>query len=266
MNLVIVSSSPAGRVARRIQKAATAHAMECRIVGVDDIATLADSILPDTVVLPRISPEQNEMASRLSVLQARGAYVINPADSWVVSRDKWRTYERLKEFAVPTPKTVYALAGTIFSAELGLGEQAIFKPRYGTHGEGIIVVKRGDTIPREEGVLQEYIDTGGADIRLFVVGERVVAAMQRQAKPGDFRANLHQGATARRYVPDDIMQQVAVRAAKSMGLAMAGVDVLGSAGGAVVIEVNPSPGLGIEQYADSDVAGAMIEAIAAGLV
>jgi ribosomal protein S6--L-glutamate ligase len=111
--------------------------------------------------------------------------------------------------------------------------------------------------------VQEYIkEAGGADIRCFVIGEKVVAAMKRQAKAGEFRSNLHRGGSASviRITPEE--RSTAVRAARTMGLNNAGVDILRSNHGPVVMEVNSSPGLeGIERATDLDVAGQIIEFI-----
>jgi len=111
--------------------------------------------------------------------------------------------------------------------------------------------------------VQEYIrEAGGADIRCLVVGDKVIAAMKRQAKPGEFRSNLHRGGSASliKITPEERM--TAVRAAKVMGLSVAGVDILRSNHGPVVMEVNSSPGLeGIETTTGKDVAGLIIDYI-----
>jgi len=110
-------------------------------------------------------------------------------------------------------------------------------------------------------LVQEYIkEAGGADIRCFVMGDKVVASMKRQAKPGEFRSNLHRGGTASltRITPEE--RSIAVRAARITGLNVAGVDLLRSNHGSVVMEVNSSPGLeGIEGTTQKDIAGMMIE-------
>ena len=112
-------------------------------------------------------------------------------------------------------------------------------------------------------MVQEYIkEAGGADIRCLVVGDKVIAAMKRQAKPGEFRSNLHRGGSASliKITPEERM--TAVRAAKVMGLNVAGVDILRSNHGPVVMEVNSSPGLeGIESTTGKDVAGLIIQHI-----
>jgi ribosomal protein S6--L-glutamate ligase len=112
-------------------------------------------------------------------------------------------------------------------------------------------------------LVQEYIrEAGGADIRCLVVGDKVVAAMKRQAKEGEFRSNLHRGGSASLVKISPEERSTAVRAARVMGLNVAGVDILRSNHGSVVMEVNSSPGLeGIEQATGKDVAGIIIEFI-----
>ena len=112
--------------------------------------------------------------------------------------------------------------------------------------------------------MQEFIkEAGGADIRCFVIGEKVVAAMMRQAAEGEFRSNLHQGGTASIVKLTPKERATAVKAAKKMGLNVAGVDLLRSSHGPVVMEVNSSPGLeGIETATGKDVAGMIIDFIA----
>nr|MCH9640869.1 RimK family alpha-L-glutamate ligase [Actinomycetes bacterium] len=112
-------------------------------------------------------------------------------------------------------------------------------------------------------LVQEYIkEAGGADLRCFVIGNRVVAAMKRQGKPGEFRSNLHLGGSASliRLTPEE--RSTAVRAAQRLGLNVSGVDILRSNHGPVVLEVNSSPGLeGIEEATERDVAVLIIEFI-----
>jgi ribosomal protein S6--L-glutamate ligase len=116
-------------------------------------------------------------------------------------------------------------------------------------------------------LVQEFIaEAKGADIRCFVVGERVVAAMHRQAEPGEFRSNLHRGGSASSIEISPAERDTALRAARVMGLEVAGVDLLRSRRGPLVLEVNSSPGLeGIEGASGVDVAGAIIEHVSAQL-
>jgi len=153
------------------------------------------------------------------------------------------------------------------------GPPVVVKLSEGTQGIGVVLA---ETRKAAESVIaafrqldanilvQEYIkDAGGADIRAFVVGNRVVAAMRRQSAPGEFRSNLHRGGTAERVRLTPEERAVAVRAARTMGLNVCGVDLVRSKHGPLVLEVNSSPGLeGIESVSGVDVAGRIVEWIA----
>jgi ribosomal protein S6--L-glutamate ligase len=152
------------------------------------------------------------------------------------------------------------------------GAPLVVKLSEGTQGKGVVLA---ETAKAAEGVIdafrqldadflvQEFIkEAGGADIRCLVIGNKVVAAMKRQAKDGEFRSNLHRGGTATivRLTPEE--RSTAVRAANIMGLNVAGVDILRSNHGPVVMEVNSSPGLeGIEAATGKNIAGMIIEFI-----
>jgi len=150
------------------------------------------------------------------------------------------------------------------------GAPLVIKLLEGTQGIGVVLA---ETRTAAESVIeafmglnanilvQQYIsEAKGADIRCFVVGNKVVAAMKRQAKAGEFRSNLHRGGTATAVKLSSAERKTALQAAKCMGLAVAGVDILQSKEGPVVMEVNSSPGLeGIEAATTVDVAGAILD-------
>ncbi|MGR9100272.1 MAG: RimK family alpha-L-glutamate ligase, partial [Gammaproteobacteria bacterium] len=152
------------------------------------------------------------------------------------------------------------------------GAPMVIKLLEGTQGIGVVLAetkKAGESVIeaflglKTNILVQEFIkEAAGADIRCFVIGEKVVAAMKRQAVEGEFRSNLHRGGTATliRITPEE--RSTAVRAAKTMGLNVAGVDILRSNHGPVVMEVNSSPGLeGIEKSTGKDVAGMIVSFI-----
>jgi ribosomal protein S6--L-glutamate ligase len=190
------------------------------------------------------------------------------------SRDKLRSLQLLSRNGIGLPVTGIAhstkdIDGLI---ELVGGAPLIVKLIEGTQGVGVVLA---ETKKAAESVIaafrqldanilvQEFIkEAKGADLRAFVVGGRVVAAMRRQGAPGDFRSNLHQGGTAEKIKLTPEERSTAVRAAKTMGLNVCGVDMLRSNHGPVVMEVNSSPGLeGIETTTGLDVAGKVIEFI-----
>lgn len=264
MKVIIVSSSPEGRVAQRFLSAASDIGLDAEVINSDTAHILLSRDLTDTVILPRIAPEQNQQTQILESFALMGARIINRAAAWRLSRDKWQSTVCFERNNVPTPRTILALPGAIFSSTMGMSNRAVYKPLDGTHGEGVEIVHEGDRLPEQPGILQEYIETSGQDVRLIVVGGRVVASMGRQAKSGDFRANLHQGASAISYIPSDEMRSIAVKAAHSLGLVMAGVDVLPVGSRCLVVEANPSPGLGIEAHSKVDVAREVMDAIRQG--
>src|SRR3990167_3156661 len=150
------------------------------------------------------------------------------------------------------------------------GAPVVIKLLEGTQGVGVVLAqtrKAAESVVqafldlKANVMIQEYIkESKGADIRCFVVGGKVVAAIKRKAKPGEFRSNIHQGGTARKIDITAAERRIAIRATELMGLHVAGVDLLRSERGPLVMEVNSSPGLeGIERASRVDVAGAIIQ-------
>lgn len=190
------------------------------------------------------------------------------------SRDKLRSIQLLARKGIGLPVTGFAnnpddIADLI--AQVG-GAPLVIKLLQGTQGIGVVLA---ETHNAAESVIQAFMglnanimvqefikEAGGSDIRCFVVGDKVVAAMKRQGAEGEFRSNLHRGgsATLIRLTPEE--RSTAVRAAKIMGLNVCGVDMLRSNHGPVIMEVNSSPGLrGIEKASGKDIAGLIIEFI-----
>lgn len=203
-----------------------------------------------------------------------GVFCVNESIAISSSRDKLRALQLLSSMGVGLPATGYARSPDDVEdliRKVG-GPPLVIKLLEGTQGIGVVLA---ETKKEAESVIeaflglnvnimvQEYIkESGGEDLRCFVVGDRVVAAIRRTAKDGDFRSNIHRGGTA---VPEKITpeeRRVAVRAAHIMGLKVAGVDFLRSGRGPLVMEVNSSPGLeAIETTTGKDIAGSIIEFI-----
>jgi len=189
------------------------------------------------------------------------------------SRDKLRAYQLLAKAGVGVPKTVFARDTADFDdvIEQAGGTPLIIKVARGTHGNGVVLAetkKAAQAVMQAfyvEGVnflVQEFIkESAGTDIRAFVVGNRVVASYKRQSLDDDFRSNLHQGGEGKSVKLTDEEIKTAVRAAKSMNLPVCGVDMMRSARGPLVLEVNSSPGFGIEKITGRDVATKIIEYI-----
>jgi len=200
-----------------------------------------------------------------------GVYAVNGSIGIARSRDKLRSMQLLSRQGIGLPITGFANKPSDIPDLIDMvgGAPLVVKLLEGTQGIGVVLA---ETRKAAESVLeafmglkanimvQEYIaEAKGADIRCFVLGDKVIAAMKRQAKPGEFRSNLHRGgsATLVKLTPEE--RSVALRAAKTMGLNIAGVDLLRSNHGPVVMEVNSSPGLeGIEKATQKDVADAII--------
>lgn len=188
------------------------------------------------------------------------------------SRDKLRSLQLLSRAGVGMPKTIF----TNFSKDVQHvvdsvgGAPVILKLLEGTQGLGVILAESqnaaGSVMEAFNGleariIVQEFIaEAGGADIRAFVVDGEVVGAMKRQGKKGEFRSNLHRGGSASIISLSEEEEQTALVATKAMGLGVAGVDMLQSKSGPMVLEVNSSPGLeGIEKATGTDIATKIIE-------
>ncbi|WP_008309833.1 30S ribosomal protein S6--L-glutamate ligase [Leptolyngbya sp. PCC 6406] len=224
-------------------------------------------------VIPRIGASNTFYGTAVvRQFEVMNVFTANESQAISRSRDKLRSLQILARRGIGLPVTGFAhstqdIDGLI---ELVGGAPLVIKLLEGTQGIGVVLAETyqaaKSVIEAFRGLdanilVQEYIkEAGGADLRCFVIGEKVIAAMQRQGAPGEFRSNLHRGgsATKVRLTPEE--RSTAVRAAKAMGLRVAGVDLLRSNHGPVVMEVNSSPGLeGIEKATSLDVAGKIIE-------
>ncbi len=189
----------------------------------------------------------------------------------VKSRDKLRSLQLLSRAGLGMPKTVFSNYTRDAESVVSLidSKPIILKLLEGTQGLGVVLAetkKAAESVLEAFNglearvVLQEFIaEAKGADIRAFVVDGNVIGAMKRQAKEGEFRSNLHRGGTAELIKLSDEEEDAAIKAARVMGLGIAGVDMLQSARGALILEVNSSPGLeGIEQATKKDIAKEII--------
>lgn len=203
-----------------------------------------------------------------------GVYTVAESQAITRSRDKLRSLQLLSRAGLGLPVTAFARSVRDTSSVVDLvgGAPLIIKLLEGTQGRGVVLA---ETRKAAESVIdafrqldanilvQEFIkEAGGTDVRALVVGDRVVASMLRTGAPGEFRSNLHRGGSAEATRLSTDERRTAVRAAKTLGLHVAGVDMLRSARGPLIMEVNSSPGLeGIEGSTKVDVAGQIIEFI-----
>ncbi len=223
-------------------------------------------------VIPRIGASATFYGTAvLRQFEMTGVFPLNESVAISRSRDKLRSLQLLSRRGIGMPVTGFAHSPDDSDDLLALvgGAPVVIKLIEGTQGVGVVLA---ETTQAAESVIeafrglhanflvQEFItEARGADIRAFVIGNRVVAAMRRQAKEGEFRSNLHRGGSAQvvRLTPEE--RSTAIRSARIMGLNVAGVDLLRSNHGPVVMEVNSSPGLeGIEAATGKDVAGMII--------
>ena len=223
-------------------------------------------------IIPRIGNTSTSYgAAVIRQFKAMGVATSLCADALLKARDKISCLQILANKGILVPKTIFSNEFYNCSDmldELG-GLPAVIKLIKGTHGQGVILAEsKSNTISiveafrksRQDILLQEFIkEAGGADIRVFVVGDEIVGVMKRQAAPGEFRSNLHRGATASIFKLNDQQKETALRCTKILGLDVAGVDMLLSDKGPMILEVNASPGLeGIETTTKNDIAGKII--------
>lgn len=225
-------------------------------------------------VIPRISSSMTRYGTAIvRQLEMQGDYVLSKSLAIVRARDKLRSMQLLAKNGIGVPKTVVSRNTTDIDELLEqLEPPVIIKLASGTHGNGVVLaetkkaaksVMQAFYLTDDSGtniLLQEFIkESAGTDIRAFVVGSKVVASMQRKSLDDDFRSNLHKGGSGTIIKLTTEEEKIAVRAAKVMGLSIAGVDIMRSSRGPLVLEVNASPGFGIERVTGRNVAGKIIE-------
>lgn len=224
-------------------------------------------------VIPRIGASRTHFgAAVVQHFEAANVYTINTGDAIKRSRDKLRALQILAGAGLATPDTAFShsshsIDGLVHAVG---GAPVVIKLTEGSRGAGVVLAETHEAaesvitaLHMLEGhlLVQQFVkEADGRDVRAFVVGDEVVASMVRIAKAGEFRANLHRGATAEQIELTPREKELSVLAAKAMGLNVAGVDFLQGSDGPLFLEVNSSPGLeGIEHYTGVDVAGAIID-------
>lgn len=229
-------------------------------------------------VIPRIGASVTRYGTAvLRQFELMGSFTPNPSDAILIARDKLRAHQLLAAQSIGLPVTVFGDNPDDTDDLLSMlgAPPHVIKLNEGTQGAGVMLTEKTSAsrgvIEALRGLyaqflVQEFIaEAKGADLRCFVVGGKVVGAMRRQAPKGDFRSNLHRGGTAKAVETTELEQAVAVRAAQVLGLGVAGVDLIRSKRGPLVLEVNSSPGLeGIENATGVDIAGHIVDYVAAG--
>ena len=228
---------------------------------------------PPDVLIPRIGASlTNYGISVVRQFDILGSKVLNDADSISRSRDKMRALQILAYEGIHIPKTVMARNPNqlVRALQLTNGPPTILKLIEGTQGIGVILSETRESFEStldtlwnlgQDILIQQFVaESRGKDIRAFVVGGKVVAAMKREAAPEEFRANIHRGGSGKAVKLTKIQKETAIKAAEVLGLGVAGVDFFDIPGEPIVIEVNSSPGLqGIEKASGVDVAEEIIK-------
>lgn len=285
MNIGILSRNPQLYSTKRLRESAEERGHTVKIVDYlrcyMEIVSHRPSVhyqgnqLHFDAIIPRIGASHTFYGTAVvRQFEMMGVFPATESTAIVRSRDKLRSLQLLARKGLGLPVTSCAHSSKDVGGLIDAvgGAPLIVKLLEGTQGVGVVLA---ETHKAAESVItafrqldaniivQEFIkEAGGADIRAFVVDGKVVAAMKRQAPEGEFRSNLHRGGTATRIKITPEERSTAVRAAKAMGLNVAGVDLLRSNHGPLIMEVNSSPGLeGIETATDLDVAGKIIEYI-----
>lgn len=222
-------------------------------------------------VLGRFGTASTEIGCRLlHHFEYQGIPSLNSATAFSLARDKWRSLQQLQAAQIPVPPT--AVYGALISTSAAVNRfplPLVLKTLSGSQGVGVILGESEGSVSgmldtlnsaKIPTLIQQFIsEAKGSDIRAFVVGDEVVAAMLRSGKESDFRANIHQGGRAEKIELSDNEKQLAVKAAKAIGLDVAGVDLIRSRNGLQVLEVNASPGLEmIEKISQAPIAEKMI--------
>ena len=286
MNIAILSNGPSNYSTKRLKEEAILRGHTVTVVKYRECYASMEQSNPTVsyrgkdlskfdAIIPRIASYMTKYGTAIvRQLEMQGVYTVSSSIAISRSRDKLRSLQLLSKYGIGIPKTVVSRNTTDIDdllSSLG-GMPVIIKLARGTHGNGVVLaetrkaaksVLQAFYLTDDDGtniLLQEFIEeSAGTDIRAFVVGSRVVASMKRQSLDDDFRSNLHKGGEGTVVKLTDEEKKVAVKAARAMGLNIAGVDMMRSNRGPLILEVNASPGFGIEKVTGRNVAGAIIE-------
>ncbi len=287
MKLGILSVSPRCYSTRRLKQAATERGHKATVLntlrfaielreGDPSLSYRSKRLSEYDAMIPRIGASITYFGTAVvRQFEQMDVFTPNTANGIINSRDKLRSMQILSRHDIGIPDTTFvrAQSDVLPAIERIGGAPVIIKILEGTHGVGVILAettKVAEAIietlqsAKQNVLVQRFVkESKGRDIRAFVVGDTVVAAMRRVAQGDEFRSNVHRGGIAERVELGEAYARTAVRAAQIMGLRVAGVDMLESDDGPQIMEVNSSPGLeGIETSTGLDVAGAIIDFIA----
>ena len=286
MKIAILSRSEAIYSTARLKEAAEQRGHEIQVIDyqrcymniTSDKPTIhhkGESLSKFDAIIPRVGAKHTFYGTAIvRQFETMGTYTINPSIAITRSRDKLRSHQLLVMKGVNMPATGFAHSPSDIDDLIKMlgGPPLVIKLIEGTQGVGVVLAetrKAAKSIVQalmglnENIIVQEFIaESKSSDVRCFVVGDKVVASIKRQAKQGEFRANIHRGGSAEAITITKEERDIAIKAAKVIGLQMAGVDLLRSKRGPLVLEINSSPGLeGIEKATKKDIAGMIIDYI-----
>lgn len=286
MQIAILSNGPGNYSTKRLKEEAILRGHTVKIIKYKECYASIEQNHPAVsyrgedlehfdAIIPRIASYMTQYGTAIvRQLEMQGQYTVSSSIAISRSRDKMRSMQLMAKYGIGIPKTVVSRNTTDIDDLLDQigGTPVIIKLARGTHGNGVVLaetkkaaksVLQAFYLTNDDGtniLVQEYIkESAGTDIRAFVVGSRVVASMQRQSLDDDFRSNLHKGGEGKIIKLTDEEKKTAIKAAKAMGLNIAGVDLMRSERGPLILEVNASPGFGIEKVTGRNVAAAIIE-------
>jgi ribosomal protein S6--L-glutamate ligase len=282
MKIGILSRNQTLYSTRRLVQAARLRGHQVQVIDTLSVPAWAEDgslLAAGTVPLPHVNAIIPRIGTSITPyglavvrqFEAHGVLTTASAIAIARSRNKLSSYEVMQKAKIPMPHTILVnekkeLAPAVQATG---GFPVIVKLVRGTQGRGVFLISEMPVLEaifdllqrvRQEMLVQEYIhEAGGSDIRIIVVGENCVAAMQRTAAEGEFRSNLHRGGSAKPLILNQELKTFAVQAAQVHGLSVAGIDILLSNRGPLFIEANSSPGLeGIERTTRADIAGEII--------
>jgi ribosomal protein S6--L-glutamate ligase len=284
MRIAILSRRPELYSTRALVEAAEKRGHEVRVLDTlqfdlcirrrkPELLYQGEPVGPIDAVIPRIGASITFYGlAVVRQLEMMGVYCLNGSQAISRSRDKLRSLQMLCRHDVGVPPTVFTRQADHVRDCIGLvdGPPVVVKLLEGTQGIGVVLAETeraaSSVIEAFHGLdqnilIQKFINEAqGSDLRALVVGRKVVGAMRRQAVAGEFRSNLHRGGTATQVRLPEEYRKTALAAARVLGLRLAGVDMLESKEGPMIMEVNSTPGLeGIEKATGADIAGAVIE-------
>ncbi len=288
MKIAILSNGPGNYSTKRLKEEAQLRGHDVKVIKYKEcyasieqnkpvVSYRGEELVGYDAVIPRIASSMTRYGTAIvRQFEMQGVYTPSSSIAITRSRDKLRTLQLLARAGVGIPKTVFTRNTTDFDDLIDeVGElPVIIKLASGTHGNGVVLaetkkaaksVLQAFHVMDDDGtniLLQEFVkESAGVDIRVFIVGGKVIASMKRQSLNDDFRSNLHQGGAGEVTKLSDDERKTALKAAKAMGLSICGVDIMRSDRGPLVLEVNSSPGFGIEKVTGRDVAGPILDYI-----